>query len=1794
MNNPNPKLRYALGISALTAFSLVMVGCGGSSSSAPNTTTPTNGSPTAPLITTGPTSAVTKHQYTYNLVSTDPEGDPITYSLAVANADATITGSVLTYKPTAPAFGAPDANVMLSVVAKDNHSNTSPIGTITINVKANRAPVFASGTSIQAIGSGPAVPSTFTYAAAAVDPDSDSVTYAVKTGSVSILDNTGATVANPWTGNVPPIAAGVVSFTGLSVPAGKTAVTVTFTVQATDVVAFGSDATDTTERIVTATYFSGNTAPVILTSSLPNLPLNHYIPTSAGGTGFALLANDPDSVAQTNALVWSMTSTTPGVVLSSSPTSLSTGPIVGSTAYIMTNSAFVPLSSTAQSITVNVTVTDPGGLTFTRTLTISPVSDSVPTLNSNVYTETVSGVVAFDSSRVKNALVGPTRANFYPGPIDWVGFPQYTNGFYGTPYLGVLETTGGIDAAATNNAFSNYLNAYPGGFLGALADNTLPAKGWNARTIFKDNEGDGVSYAVLPGSVFVAGTPYNTVGQTFTLSPLTLPLIPGGTTGTIFGNASPDVSEYPMVDVNTGTIQWRPVMVSEAGPSLPLGDPPFFVPAKDNFLNPIWSEPTVWSFIVEASENVFVPPGNTPTVPAAGSSNKGQQQYVIKVQPNNAPWIGPLTTIPGAALTVPGVSPFVVATTTLSVGGGASVSPTAYGRPSIQEPESRRYDVTSATDLAFSGIFDYTKANTVKPAVWRWLMAMPGGDPTIPLTADVEIYDGDQTTTSGHQDTIFATMGVPTVPAADTTLNFPTLAAGSASFYNPWLMAGNAGAFQVNWGPNRIQYLIARVTASAAYAFPVEVRDQYERINNGNLAINPIFGTVRFTNARTRALLDSSTSGSGAFRRGGTLVSGANAGDPTINVNTPFTFTYLPFPGVGSTSETNFGTFFFNGNHPASGTLVGAGNRYTAASWITLDAIEAPFTSFHTGNPLNDETGTFNVPAYASAYNGSATQPKTSDWKTYSYTYVNGANPTAPVAENRHATGTYVDHEVRAQVIPSNSPYLFAFTPEDGAAGFFGNFPTELQGSTLQIPRKNAFNLDIPANVGPTGTWFDMPIINGGSGGAVASLATAKAHGWVYNLYQGEVDMQNAEPGRTVTLSNIFGAPTTSLRWAYSWPTQVTNANLGIVTGGTNKWEKGDVMQIAVPNQSANSRYFFVGDGSINDPNASQIYGWGFMGMTSTTGIVDTDTVFGTSTMSAAGVTVADNTPFHVPSNSIWLSNNLAGPGTPGFLNTPNRTTFSPGSTSTQVPYNLALRGYISFGIAAGQFAFSDPANFESLSVPSVGGPKVPPALLDLTLGDNTYFLWLKHDTAQPTAWGTWDASQMIPGATYTATGGTTTVPAFAMANGVNNSTLPASFLQDAQISMATSSVPGQNHAANVDVKTDASLNNANIINPQGWARSEWGLAAPTMGYQPLGSTNVRLVNPKFDSTVVAKWNNQRGPFHTTTVANVSTDGGVRDSAIVYGVRRRVDENGNANAELGLAGIEPGSPLLAQWYNLQLGTDVPLDSSTVAATNMKDVVAAWPKVFNFYSPFSGNAAWANVMEFKVNFLVGVTYPDANAADPTNVSTNTLWKVPAQMANVFPLGEALTDPTNNTPTHTINPGNPIVRPIQFLRITDFTANTAPGTFNTTLDLVTSNPTNAATGAGAMVLAGSPFIQARSNVKVSFQASVNNQVVPSGYIVDLFLLNGTATATAQPVLLSTIRTGHIGGSDAIQNLFLPSMHSYSGLDGNGVPQNAVYFFRVRTVWHKGITFEKQPTKQSIPMAYADYISAPFVTN
>lgn len=122
-----------------------------------------------------------------------------------------------------------------------------------------------------------------------------------------------------------------------------------------------------------------------------------------------------------------------------------------------------------------------------------------------------------------------------------------------------------------------------------------------------------------------------------------------------------------------------------------------------------------------------------------------------------------------------------------------------------------------------------------------------------------------------------------------------------------------------------------------------------------------------------------------------------------------------------------------------------------------------------------------------------------------------------------------------------------------------------------------------------------------------------------------------------------------------------------------NKYELGDVLQIAVPNMNSQARWFFTGDGNpqgipINDPLYARVQTWGRTGLSGfasfaingfTPAAVDADAILGvpaTNLANSAGYLAPDTTPFHVVTDSAWspVESN-------GTLNVPNRTTFSAG-----------------------------------------------------------------------------------------------------------------------------------------------------------------------------------------------------------------------------------------------------------------------------------------------------------------------------------------------------------------------------------------------------------------------------------------------------------------------------------------------------------------------------------------------------
>lgn len=314
-----------------------------------------NQAPSAPVIV-GPTTAITLHPAFYNLSATDPEGDAITF---LVNGTA-IAGSVFTLN--ASAAGA----TVLTVVARDSKSANSAVSTLVVNVSANRPPQFTSQATGQLTGSSNTI--NFGFTVVSQDPDGDDVKYSI-TGTPTFVDNLGA----PVTGSAVVInpSTGVVIFSG-AVPLGKTSVSAVFTVQSADYLPgtptpIGSTAT----QIISLTYFNGNLAPSIVTTSLPNLPLHHYIPINADGSGFAIIASDPNG----DAISWTINpGSFPGLALDS---------VTGNSVKIITTASFVPLVSTTTPITFGVTATDARGLFASKIFTITPVVDSMPMFTSS-------------------------------------------------------------------------------------------------------------------------------------------------------------------------------------------------------------------------------------------------------------------------------------------------------------------------------------------------------------------------------------------------------------------------------------------------------------------------------------------------------------------------------------------------------------------------------------------------------------------------------------------------------------------------------------------------------------------------------------------------------------------------------------------------------------------------------------------------------------------------------------------------------------------------------------------------------------------------------------------------------------------------------------------------------------------------------------------------------------------------------------------------------------------------------------------------------------------------------------------------------------------------------------------------------------------------------------------------------------------------------------------------------------------------------------------------------------------
>ncbi|MBL0210881.1 MAG: hypothetical protein IPQ13_08240 [Holophagaceae bacterium] len=1035
-------------------------------------------------------------------------------------------------------------------------------------------------------------------------------------------------------------------------------------------------------------------------------------------------------------------------------------------------------------------------------------------------------------------------------------------------------------------------------------------------------------------------------------------------------------------------------------------------------------------------------------------------------------------------------------------------------------------------------------------------------------------------------------------------------------FYNPWLGAVPSPAtYTVAWAPIRIQYQLGRYLycftgQPNAYNFPLKVEDQYTLSNTAAVNIFPIFGTVKFFNSRFRFRLDDGSDEGwaapyGAFNTSGNFVSSYS--DVATTRAPRYTFNYLPI-GVSAAAGnaealTSSGTSTYGSNlfgranptvsgAPASGYgsyaggyfapgQWGTGSLLTAGNWHTLDGLNtnagagSNATLFLSpGNPLNS---LFNAASKAAAVVG------TGSGAANTYTQFVGSNA-APITISIPAE-PYSNNEADARVIPSNSPYLFNVTESDYPYAGDQNHASGGGYDGFDAPRY----MDLPH----PGTIDRQHSIN-------HSLNSAYVRGlpfaWVSGCAQSEVNVQRVLAGRPVFLAdatdssnidnNAVSGANAYLRLSFTWPTLVTNSAAGYpASGSANTWGTTDVMQVATPNMSGRARFFFTGNYiGTSESDATNFWKLGFA---QSTGLTFTGT----------GVTAAPSQPIQAVTNSLWV------PAlTNGHFNLLNTlTTPAGGSGYTDIPF-AAIRGYVDTGIsyqgingAAGQQAILPDAqvwaqarvsDFMGLNsqvgsritpVNNFNDENVNPALIDTGTGDNSFFLWMKQDPTIVDAYGTYAGSYLSGGVSTTlAVGGHTAAPSFDMLQGGSYG------LTDTQSQISFSEIGTQLGGVNQSINSGIGMTGWNITQ---FEQLRSLVAAPA---QYGNAPRARLVDPAMATTGS---DNTLGTFDTATAPTF--DGIVSNSLIVYAIQNR-GTDAYGNSLLGEAGIEPGAPVLAQWWNNLTHAD--------AAT------ADFPEVLLSYTSSFLPSGYQEVVELKHNFIAKLMHPAGG-----NVAGTAVQKVVVSTGIIAPKGDALL-------TNAI----PVVTPVRQLAINDMKINTATGStvIGTKLDIFngTADPNPAGTGLTfGTPLGGIPSyklasgnapsvpasdyrIHGDSNIQLTWQPAVNDLRNPSGYEVTIYRMNGVAEA--YPV--HKITMGHKGGIGAIQTLNLPSFRALvptSPLNTATILSgNQAFAVKVRNLWmngnegpdSKGFDLAKEPFATRFPMAWADCVSGVFVVN
>lgn len=1749
-------LRNTVGIASLTALALTMVACGGSSSSTPAATTPTNNAPTTPQITSGPTAATTKHTYTYNLFSTDADGDAITFSV-VSGADATISGSVLTFKPTTA------GSATLTVKATDSKGAASAAnGSITIAVQADQSPQFVTQANQVILNptSASQVPSSSTLSVVAVDQDGDVVSYALS-GTNNAVDNLGNVVS----GASAAIAGNVVSFTG-TIPSGATSMTFNFSVTATGAVAHGT-ATPTTQAF-TAIFSNNNLPPVIQTTSLPSVPQNH------GLAAYQLLGTDN---TLPNANGWTLVSGPSGMTVSA--------------AGVMTWPRASNTSVAGASLPVTVRLTDLGGLSTTATFNLNIAVDTKPNFVTQTYTETVGGVQFFDPSRVRQQV--DSRLKF-----NW------------------------LDQEATSSEY--------------LSDTANNLKGWRAVTAATDAENDTVAYSVKANSIFRHGVPF-TVGSAF--SPL--PTV-DTTTGEI--KWTPNRKRFNN-GAGPGDLSLAATLLHDYSPNNTASgdslrnvlDPAnwsFTVVAQqkiDGVDTPNQVGETTLTVKVEPNDRPYQGPQNT--IWLTGSPTFTEANLLHGVRYNGGSLVSgvgrpsiqePLAADPDAPVTSKWI--WTVGTP----GGTNFTNTTARNDYGLFDPNTNALDGhqdAMQVNFGYRNEVSATQDTQGFHLVTGPLSGLVSGThyPLLDTTNNYPAFDAASSIGNGFYNPWISGASVSpgkiVVSWAPVRIQYTLGRYIGQSAYKFGIVSEDQYG-RMNKGEKSVFPIFGTVRMfNSRFVWKGDwdgatagVDGEFDAVNRGRFT--PTGNTETHNNALGDELYVFSYLPVGISAYAGTF-------NEWVDLSTTSTFGANLFGSSTGAGAISSGYNSILNAPPAPG----AGNYYnaSASNWGTLDGRnDGNFTSAtaYPANPLNTQ---LNPMLRAAAVIGSF------DGMDQTYTQFRGGAPDGtggnPIQVSVNTTGNFSDNEVLAKVVPSNSPYNFSLNSAsefgydddfnyDGGTAFFGSTHDD-----------DGFNWYRFVGVPRQGNDHD---------------GSAGPNRWFAGKVQSEVNYNQILPGRAILFSDsdpggsnpIVGDNNTTrgvglgqwnvqgprLRVSFTWPTIVTNSGTGYPASGiANVFQESDIIQVATPNMSGNARFFFTGnypagtgafamtpvpnangaergDDIMGHPNA-----FGKFGIPAPLAVPADVDHHGVDVLPVAAGKVI--TPIHAVTNSIWIPNNA------DFrFNFPNAySTPAGGSGYTDIPFT-GIRGFANPGhnglyvpavagksgltgiVGSAENILSRSENFARLNVGtstdfSTTGQQYDepanPALLavgDDVLADRTFFLWMKMDPAF-NAYGTYGGSMMYAPAgttTVTAKGGRTTLPGFAMDFGTLTDT-------HAQISFAE--LNGQLGAANQPIA-------ASTTGITSWKRNEFELLRSVVGApaQFTLAARVKLVDPSIGITSARGDEFDSGTSFDMAAVN-TTDGILQNSIVVYAIKDRGTKTAMNGAtysnKLGEAGLEPGAPVLAQWWNTGNG-----DTSTL------------PGVLNNYANQWVPAEFTEVVHVNHNFVSKIQAPGTEATPDSLVQ-----KVYGQIGLIAPAKHTLL--TNI---------KPVVTPVRQLALHDLRNNRADGGLDigTQLDIFNGNAVDPVTGAPSALAPDYKLVNGNatadwtlngySNLQLTFQPAVNDLRHPSGYIVTVYHvdadnnISGTADLDTYAEPIAEFRMGHIGGIGASQTLNMPDLSSLTrarfGLPANGTRR--FYAIKVRNVWMEGTegaaghSFDmgKEPWATRFPTAYADCISGVFV--